>query len=145
LLGEPDEAPAAGAPAVGAPAPTAPGAAPEAGPAPTTREEQARVLLATARRDYEEARFEEALAGAEAATRELAPASTSAGSTALRARGYLLAGMAAAALDRRERASALFGAAFALEPELDLREDETSPRILEIVDEAVPGAARRER
>jgi hypothetical protein len=142
LLGEPEP------PAVGASAPAQPDAAPPGGgqpPSVATREEHARALLADARRDYEDAHFEEALEGAEAATRELAPTSSSASANALRARGYLLAGMAAAALDRRERASALFGAAFALEPELDLHEDEASPRILEIVDEAVPGATHRSR
>ena len=121
----------------------------EAGSSPSegagaSREAQAEALLDSARRDYEAARFEEALLAAEAAAREIeAPGGGSPSATALRARSFLLAGMAAAALDQRERASALFGAAFALEPALELPPEETSPRILEIVEDAVPEAAGR--
>ena len=107
-------------------------------PAAEASERRARAGLDTARARYDAAHFEEALAGAEAAAGELAPHAGRPESDALRARCLLLAGMAATALDERDRALSLFRAAFALDPTLSVSRDETSPRILELVDEVVP-------
>jgi LysM repeat protein len=108
----------------------------EPAPGGVELEQRARTLFEAARAHYDAAHFDEALSEAEMASAELLPSAGQRDSDALRARCYLLAGMAAAALDQRERAIALFRASLALEPQPSLAREETSPRILELVEEA---------
>jgi|GEM_PF-6173901 len=144
--GRPTPAPGAPAPptatAVGTEAPAAPtdsaAARRDSEARPDDPVARARAKLAAAQADYDAARFEEALAGAQGAAEDVADTAGRQELAELRARCYLLAGMAAAALDQRERALALFGAAFALDPDIPVTREQTSPRILELVDQAAP-------
>lgn len=79
--------------------------------------------------------FEGALALAERCTGRLAPYARDRKAGAIRARCHVLAGMAAAGLERRERAIEEFRRAFALDPDLELSA-QSSPRILELAEEA---------
>ncbi|HEU4429441.1 MAG TPA: LysM peptidoglycan-binding domain-containing protein [Myxococcota bacterium] len=96
------------------------------------RDPRAQQLLDTARADYDAALFDAALRGAEAAAAALARSPRSAGTDAQRARAHLLAGMAAAGLEERERALTEFEHAFALDPDAELAPEDRSPRLLEL-------------
>jgi LysM repeat protein len=89
---------------------------------------------ATARNDA--ADFEAALANANACVAQLAPHRHDTRAKKLGARCHVAGGMAAAGLDQRERAIEEFRRALALDPELRLSPDTTSPRILELVSAA---------
>ena len=97
---------------------------------------EAERLLATATARYDDADFEQALALAEACVEALAPYPGGAEADALRARCYVVSGMAAAGLERRERAIAEFRQALAFAPDLALDPERSSPRVLELVDAA---------
>lgn len=91
---------------------------------------------ATARQ--EAADFEGALSKAEACVSELGPFSGDKEAVRILARCHLVAGMAAAGLDRRDRAIEEFRQAFALDPGLKLAPEMTSPRILDLASAAQP-------
>jgi tetratricopeptide (TPR) repeat protein len=108
----------------------------DAQPGAAEGDQRARTLFDAAQAHYDAAYFDEALSEAEAASAELRAAAGRPESDALRARCHLLAGMAAAALDQRERALEHFRASLDLEPRPSLAREDTSPRILELVEEA---------
>lgn len=98
-------------------------------------------LLATATARLDGADFEEALSLAESCVRGLESQRLDTRANEIRARCHVVAGTAAAGLDRRERAIAEFRQAFALDPHLDLASDTTSPRIRELVSAARPASS----
>ena len=109
-----------------------------AGPS-MAREGEAGGLLADAELRYDGADFEQALSLAEACVRALAPYPKEAEADALRARCHVVSGMAAAGLERRERAIAEFRQALDLAPDLALDPERSSPRVLELVAAARAG------
>ena len=98
--------------------------------------EETRRLLAAATARYDDADFEQALSLARAGLEALAPHPEGAEADALRARCHVVAGMAAAGLERRERAIAEFRSALAFDPDVALEPERSSPRVLELVDAA---------
>ena len=93
-------------------------------------------LLAKATARYDAADFEQALSLAQAGIQALAPYPGDAEADALRARCHMVSGMAAAGLERSERAIAEFRQALDAAPDLELDPQRTSPRVLELVDAA---------
>jgi len=110
--------------------------------APRTSRDRAAQLLATANARLEAADFERALSLAESCTRLIEPGPPEPQVNGIRARCHVVAGMAAAGLDRRERAIGEFRHAFVLDPTLELAEDASSPRILDLVSAARPAQPR---
>jgi LysM repeat protein len=110
--------------------------------APPTPRDRAAQLLAAANARLEAADFERALSLAESCARPIEPGPPEPQGNGIRARCHVVAGMAAAGLDRRERAIGEFRQAFALDPTLELAEDTTSPRILDLVSAARPAPSR---
>ena len=104
--------------------------------APRTPQDRAARLLAAANARLEGADFEGALSLAEGCARLIEPGTVEAKANSTRARCHVVAGMAAAGLDRRERAIGEFRQAFAFDPTLELAEDTTSPLILDLVSAA---------
>jgi tetratricopeptide (TPR) repeat protein len=100
--------------------------------APRTPPDRAAGLLAAADARLDGADFEGALSLAERCT------GLDESRRPTRARCHVVAGMAAAGLDQRERAIGEFRQAFALDPTLQLAADTTSPRILDLVSAARP-------
>ncbi len=90
--------------------------------------ERSRRLLTEARARYDAADFEAALQGAEAAGRAL-----HLDRKALRARCHLLAALAAAGLEDRERAINELRVAFSLDPNVMPDPEDRSPRIDELI------------
>jgi hypothetical protein len=110
--------------------------------APRTPQDRAAQLLATANARLEGADFEGALSLAESCARFIESGTPEAQVNLTRARCHVVAGMAAAGLDRRERAIGEFRQAFAFDPTLELAADTTSPRILDLVSAARPAPPR---
>jgi hypothetical protein len=110
------------------------GAARAAAQASVAAKARAARLLAEARRQYDAAHFEPALHRAEEATTALARGPRDSTTDRQRARGHLLAGMAAAGLEDRKRAIAEFERAFALDPTAKLAPEDRSPRLVELVE-----------
>jgi len=104
--------------------------------APVSRHAKAEGLLASATSAYDGADFEQALSRAGAAIEAVAPYSrgNDARADAIRARCHVVAGMAAAGLEQRERAIVEFRHALDLAPDLALDPDRSSPRVLELVE-----------
>jgi LysM repeat protein len=118
-----------------------PPAAPSAAAKPAAEAatlERGRKLLEAARARYDAADFEGALRGAEDAVRAVEPQKGSPTADRLLARCHVVAALAAAGLEQRDRAIAEFRLAFALDPGLQLSQDDASPRIQELA-----AAARR--
>ena len=105
--------------------------------APRNPPERAAQLLAAADARLEAADFEGALVLAERCVRLVESGRPDSMANEACARCHVVAGMAAAGLDQRERAIAEFSRAFELDPTLELTADTASPRILDLV-----GAAR---
>ena len=118
--------------------------APRASEPPAASDGRAQQLLDVARAEYDAALFDAALRGAEAAAEALAHAPRSAGTDARRVHAHLLAGMAAAGLEDRERALAEFERAFALDPDAQLAFEDQSPRLVELLQLAKAARAGRE-
>jgi hypothetical protein len=97
-------------------------------------DEAAERLIARARRHYDEADFEAALREAEAATTALARVPRGRATDSQRARGHLLAAMAAAGLEDPERARAEMARAVALDPATRLAPEDRSPRLVELLE-----------
>ena len=110
--------------------------------APRTPRDRAAQLLAAANARLEAADFEGALSLAESCARLIEPGPPEPKANWTRARCHVVAGMAAAGLDRRERAIGEFRQAFVFDPTLELAEDTTSPRILDLVSAARPAPPR---
>ena len=110
--------------------------------APRTPQDRAAGLLAAANARLEGADFEGALSLAESCARLIEPGTSEAKANSIRARCHVVAGMAAAGLDRRERAIGEVRQAYVFDPGLQLSEDETSPRILDLVGAARPSPSR---
>jgi len=98
-------------------------------------------LLATANARLDAADFEASLASAESCARALESHAPDTKASAIGARCHFVAGMAAAGLDRRERAIEEFRRAFVLDPNLELEPEKTSPRIVELLSAARPSPA----
>jgi len=120
-------------------------APPAAAPSPAVKDTRAQQLLDSARADYDAALFDAALRDAEAAAQEFARAPRGAETDTQRANAHLLAAMAAAGLEDRERALAEFERAFALDPEVRLAPEDQSPRLLELFQLARGRRAERVR
>jgi LysM repeat protein len=90
-------------------------------------------LLAKANRSLDAADFEGALASAGACVQKLAPHARDAKANVLRARCHVVAGTAATGLDRPQQAIDEFRRALALDPQLQLESDATSPRVRELM------------
>ncbi len=129
-------------PAVSAAAP-APSPAPVAPTTPPPSEVRARGerLLQQATEAYDAADFEQAAARAGEAIDVLGAGPARAETAALRARCHLVVAMAAVGLDQRDRAIGELRRAFALDPGLRLDPDTSSPRILELAQEARSGSS----
>jgi tetratricopeptide (TPR) repeat protein len=95
--------------------------------------ERGQQLLELARAHYDAADFEKALRGAEVASQAFARAPSLQGVESLRARAHVLAAMASAGLEERDRAVAEFERAFALDPDAHLELGDRSPRLLELI------------
>ncbi|MEX2206067.1 MAG: hypothetical protein WEF50_07570 [Myxococcota bacterium] len=98
-------------------------------------------MLATASAQFDAADFEASIASAEACVSGLESDDRDAEANALAARCHFVAGMAAAGLDRRERAIEEFRRAFVLNPKLEVEPERTSPRIVELLSAARPSPA----
>jgi hypothetical protein len=129
---------AALAPARKPAAPPAP-APPEPARAPSAAHERARSLVAQGEESLRGARFEEALARAEAARAALAPEPNSSAAGALRARAEVLAATAQIALGDEAAARASFTRALAADPALALDPAHTSPKVLRALEAARAG------
>jgi len=105
----------------------------DAAPPPHAEAEQ---YVAWATSAYDGADFEQALSLAEAGIRALAPHPRDPPADAIRARCHLVAGMAAAGLEQRERAIEEFRHALDLEPNLAVDPQRSSPRVVELVEMA---------
>jgi LysM repeat protein len=101
-----------------------------------TPRDRAAQLLATANARLEAADFESALSLAESCARLTESGQPEPKANGVRARCHVVAGIAAAGLDRRARAIGEFRQAFVLDPTLELAEDASSPRILDLVSAA---------
>jgi LysM repeat protein len=91
-------------------------------------------LLARASASLDAADFDEALWLGDACVQKLLPYELDAKANALRARCHVVAGTAATGLDRSERAIEEFRRALALDPQLELASDTTSPRVRELAE-----------
>jgi LysM repeat protein len=143
-----DRKPAANAPppvSAAAPQPSAAPVAPAPTPEASARAVEARArgerLLQQATEAYDAADFERALARAGEAAERLGAAPRGADTAALSARCHLVAAMAAVGLDQRERAVGELRQTFALDPQLTLDPETSSPRILELAEEARSGSS----
>jgi LysM repeat protein len=111
---------------------------------PATREDgvaapaRAARLLATATARLDAADFERALSLAETCVHVLESRRLDTKANEIAARCHVVAGTAAAGLERRDRAIAEFREALVLDPHLELASDTTSPRIRELVSAARP-------
>jgi LysM repeat protein len=110
--------------------------------APRSARGRAGQLLAAADARLDGADFERALSLAESCVQLLESGAPDPSAREVRARCHVVAGMAAAGLDRRERAIGEFRQAFLLDPTLELAAGTTSPRILDLVSAARPAPAR---
>jgi len=96
----------------------------------------ARALLSQANASLEAADFEHASALAARCVERLGGAPVEAKARGLAARCHLVAGTAATGLDRRDEAVEEFRRALALDPNLELAPDSTSPRVRELLEVA---------
>jgi LysM repeat protein len=93
-------------------------------------------LLSEAETRYDAADFEQALGLAETCLQALRPHPDATDADPLRARCHVVSGMAAAGLERPERAVDEFQDALGLAPDLTLDPERSSPRVVELMDAA---------